>query len=275
MKNSFGKFLFGLAAATGIHAAIPSEEARPRAEQQAEENPKQKTSEDEPQNELPKKNDLAQLVEALPRQNLPPLRGEIYPAPSEPTPASSVETRINPFLNADHAKAYLVYLMRGIKRDCIDKTLAQNPSQLMDGIIGLTVSPGENWFNLHLDEFGDMQKDDTSLDTGSEEDAFPETDEETIPTEATPEDNTIEKGWNGLMEAKMFPDTETMELSPTQSMDDIIPIIVISGTGSEMEALFREYLTAIKLANDLNKTEMSRAEIKKIMEKKFEKHLKK
>jgi len=239
MRNPFGKLLFGLAAVASIYADSPSDEAESRAEHVAEEKPRQKI-------EQPKTERIV-----------------------------SPDTQINPYLNAEQAKAYFASVLQGMKRDSIDKTVPPDPSQIADGKIGITSSITEKGFAFRLDEFGDLQKDDTSLDTGSQEDTFPDDGEKIAPVVAKPESDTPEKGWNGILEAKLSPETKTMELSPTQNMADVMPTITVSGTGTEMKIAFQEYLSAIKIANDLDKTEMSRTEIKKIMEQKFEKQLKK
>lgn len=258
---------------------------------------------------------VRETIEALPDE-LPMLRGEIRKAVptlrTESVPTHEIETDINPFLSPDHAKAYVVHLMNEVKRECIDTPLTQTPDKWLDGLIGLTVSPGTspdvNSINLRFDEFGDapiedvaselpsFEQDHTFEETLQAEDVKSEHDdgneltgveidvsdkpiesEEQAGTDEPTlvEDQPMQKSWHEFMEAKFFPDTETMELSPAASMQNLLPTIIVSGSGSEIESVFRDYYAAIELAHAYLETGMTRKEIKTIMDKKFEKQKKK
>lgn len=295
----------------GIRAGTHSETNKP-AELHAD-NPSDSTDQDETMKTEPTQ--IREAIEKLPDE-LPMLRGEIrdtVPKPTtEPAPTVNIEKQINPFLSPDHAKAYVVHLMHEVKRECVDTPLAQTPDEWLNGLIGLTLSPGTspdaNSINLRFDEFGDAPIEDitSELPSSEQDHTFEEalqaenvesehndeneptgveTDESDKPIELEEqagtdeptlvEDQPMQKSWHEFMEAKFFPDTETMELSPAASMQNLLPTIVASGSGSEIERVFREYYAAIELARAYLETGMTRKEIKTIMDKKFEKQKKK
>ncbi|MEK7452336.1 MAG: hypothetical protein AAB664_03275, partial [Patescibacteria group bacterium] len=118
MKKYFGKALFGLAGILGIHDGLDQEPSnKPKEAQVAKEFP-----EEQEKNEMNSTTDskrFAKEIETITSKKLPPLRGEIHPAVDLKTPPA-FETRINPYLGPDHAKAYLVHIFRGIKQECVD-----------------------------------------------------------------------------------------------------------------------------------------------------------
>ncbi|MEK7451869.1 MAG: hypothetical protein AAB664_00870, partial [Patescibacteria group bacterium] len=178
-----------------------------------------------------------------------------------------------------------------------DPLLTQNPNQLFDGLIGLTVQSDGQAIDVQIDEFGyepteesnmpealnsdtDPQKEVEDIDEGSIEDAHEEVVEDTEQDEQTKEDDipnqeTEAKNWNHLFETKFFPETETVVITPGQFLYDLLPTLVLSGTPSENESLFLSYFEAIHMARAYLEAGMTREEVKKIMDEKFEDQKKK
>lgn len=257
-KQTIGRWVLGLGSVFGLSKELitdPSEQEVPHIS--STENPTQETvsqsnpsSDDLPRNE-PKPDqtqnpvtaiDLAKkTLDDLPT-NLPTLK-----QPTENTPVKHIEFNLNPFLNLDHAKGFVMRIIDNVTKPCVDKITHLLPDLLPQGTIGMTVTdvstPNEQIFRIRLDQ-------------------VVTTDEQ-------------EKSWEQFYELIFHPESETTELLVEPALKDLIPAITITGHSSDLEASIQHFQEMITLARLYLQAGMEREAIAKLIAEKMKKEDKK